>query len=91
MNQSDAVASPLGQMLAQQLPGMPARDIAFYVSFMTADEPYALGDDSLPRAGVPQGELNRHAIGAAAGFTRAWSAISGFMCRASMTPPLPPA
>lgn len=59
MNESDAAASPLGQMLLQKLPGMPPQDVAFYVRGMSAAEPYAPGPDSLPRDAVPRGELSR--------------------------------
>ncbi|MES2148942.1 MAG: alpha/beta hydrolase-fold protein [Pseudomonadota bacterium] len=60
MTEIEAIASPLGCKLAQQMPGMPSKDIAFFVGVLQADEPYFLGAESHAQDGVPCGKLNRH-------------------------------
>jgi enterochelin esterase family protein len=55
--EADPVIAAIAAQLGQLLPGMPPEDRARFAHSIRGGEPYALGQDSLRRDGVPRGEL----------------------------------
>ncbi len=56
-----AAATPgLATQLKAMMPGIPDRDLACFAASLSATEPYALGAESRPQAGLPTGRLSTH-------------------------------